>query len=164
MMKYETLLDASVIRAVVDAVRVFNLPENVVFCAISDVPEMQGIHGACAYDPRRNEILISLKTSGRSFWDILLTLCHEIVHAEDYAAGRLGAFGSPLVYYMGKQYAFGDLEYPHEMPWEVKAFNNQDNYLVYLLRYCSQETFDLFQESAAETLKKRGEPLSNLAA
>ena len=136
--------------------RLFVLPENVLFefdYEFSD-PKMKQ-WGSCSFNESPTDtILISIAPLEKigNLAEMLLTVCHEVIHAQQVLDGRFAVYqtGKKRLYrFENDFYKLDDVAY-EDRPWEAEAFAKQMTYLCDFVRECDEVLYDLVQKDIAD--------------
>ena len=106
-----------------------NLSDIVIDVEVSNLFRNENAFGFClSYTP--TEFLIELDRTLDSY-DLIETICHEMIHVKQYATGELKEDGVSVVY---KNCSYV-LNNDDSFPWEQEAYNNEKYYAELFLEY-----------------------------
>jgi phosphoketolase len=78
-------------------------------------------YGYCEVGDTNREFTVTIK-KGLSIWDLITTLCHEMVHVKQYARNELRYVNGDT---MWKKKAYNNVDYA-DAPWEKEAYRLED--------------------------------------
>ena len=86
------------------------------------IQNLKGIYADVLHaDDRNMEMRLQ---RGLSFYDIVSTVCHEMVHVKQYVKGELGDF------HQWKSRKISDKTNYHDLPWEKEAFKLEERLAI----------------------------------
>lgn len=150
----ERLFENRIIR---DARKIFCLPSNVEIEFNVKFPQRPNgfIKGCCkaGIDKQPFTVLIS---EGLTFFDELLTMCHELVHVRQLLDGRLVEGKNGSGFFDGVYVDITKTPY-EKLPWEIEAFQKQNSYLGMFLMETAPEVDLMARMSMQEMLFQMNE-------
>ena len=105
-----------------------SLDINIRFCGMED-------HGCCyKLDEVGRKFKLSIK-KGLSIYELISTLCHEMVHVKQYAKGEL-RWCNKTANRMWKKSVYNDIAYD-DQPWEKEAYRLEPRMAIDFFTNCT---------------------------